>query len=92
MLDIEGATVWVATLDMKGGAGYISAHNSPYGAIQAHYDPGPSDDVDEVVSWKCPHGTEWTLHCKGCGAEVDNWGMGAAGFRDLCGCENQVSA
>lgn len=44
-------------------------------------------DVDEVVSYQCPHGTEWDQLCKGCGHKVGGWGMGAAGFGELCGCE-----
>ena len=45
-------------------------------------------DVDEMVSYQCPHGTTWDQLCKGCGSKVGAWGVGAAGFGELCGCED----
>lgn len=47
------------------------------------------DDVDEVVAWRCPHGTMFDLNCRGCGSKVSGWGMGAAGFGELCGCDGK---
>jgi hypothetical protein len=44
-------------------------------------------DVDEVVARSCPHGTEYDELCKGCGHKVGMWGIGAAGFLELCGCD-----
>ena len=49
------------------------------------------DDVDEVVSWKCAHGTGYDLLCRACGAWVSGWGIGAAGFGELCECVNEVA-
>lgn len=43
-------------------------------------------DVDEVVARSCPHGQEYDQLCKGCGQRVSGWGIGAAGFLELCGC------
>lgn len=43
-------------------------------------------DVDEVVARSCDHGVEYDLLCKGCGHKVSGWGVGAAGFLELCGC------
>ncbi len=45
------------------------------------------DDVDQAVSYQCPHGPEYSLLCRGCGARVSGWGAGAAGFGELCGCD-----
>lgn len=59
------------------------------GAERRHID-AMNEDADAVAVWKCAHGTEWSLRCRGCGHEVSNWGLGAAGFRELCGCENRV--
>lgn len=44
-------------------------------------------DVVEVVARSCPHGTEYDQLCKGCGAWVGGWGVGAAGFLETCGCK-----
>lgn len=58
----------------------------------AIFDPAESHwemerDVDLVASYKCPHGVEYVELCRGCGAKVGAWGVGAAGFGELCGCE-----
>lgn len=49
-------------------------------------------DVDEVVARSCPHGTEYDQLCKGCGEKVSGWGVGAAGFLELCGCVPDLPA
>lgn len=49
------------------------------------------DDADEVASYQCAHGVEYDVLCRGCGAKVSGWGMGAAGFGELCGCDNEVA-
>lgn len=61
------------------------------GAQRRHVD-AMNEDAVAVAVWKCPHGTEWSLRCRGCGHEVSNWGVGAAGFGELCGCENGVTS
>lgn len=43
-------------------------------------------DVDEVVARSCLHGTEYDQLCRGCGHKVGGWGVGSAGFLELCGC------
>lgn len=43
-------------------------------------------NVDEVAARSCPHGTEYDQLCKGCGHKVGSWGVGAAGFLELCDC------
>ncbi|GGF39309.1 hypothetical protein GCM10007298_38750 [Williamsia phyllosphaerae] len=44
-------------------------------------------DCVEVVAWSCPHGTMFEQRCHGCGVKVSAWGVGAAGFGELCGCK-----
>lgn len=61
------------------------------GAGRRHID-ALNEDADAVAVWKCAHGTEWSLRCRDCRHEVSNWGMGTAGFRDLCGCENSIAS
>lgn len=50
------------------------------------------DDAHEDISYRCLHGTEYVLRCKGCCAKVSGWGVGAAGFRDMCDCEENGMA
>ena len=49
-------------------------------------------DVDEVPGYRCPHGSETDFLCKGCGHHVGGYGMGSAGFGDLCGCVEDGTA
>lgn len=47
------------------------------------------DDVREVETYRCPHGVAFSLFCTGCNHRVSGWGIGSAGFGELCGCSEE---
>lgn len=57
-----------------------------------HHADSDGKDVDEAMSWRCPHGVEYAWSCRGCGHDLGGWGVGAAGFGELCGGENEITA
>lgn len=83
--------VWRTYVDVAcGNPGDCSECNFAFeilGEPQTTHREIVSEDFDEVVSYSCPHGTGYDWLCRGCGSKVGGWGIGAAGFGELCGCE-----
>lgn len=73
----KGADCWECNLVPGGAPEHIDGIDTDF------------EDYGEVESYRCPHGVEWEWRCRGCGHVVGGWGVGSAGFGELCGCANE---